>query len=213
MYHEQRFRGLRPDARQSSQYPGDPCTHRHLRAISSDPTGAGLGVARQEEDCRALCERLGWPVTQVYRDNDVSAYSGRPRPQWRQLLADIDARLVDAIVCWHVDRLTRSPRELEEVIDLHDKRSIALASVTGEIDLSSPTERMLARMLGAAARHEAEHQAERHRRAGLQKARAGKPHRAGNRRGYGYQPDGITIIGAEESVEPSARITWSSSSQ
>jgi site-specific DNA recombinase len=168
--------------------------------ISSDPTGAGLGVARQEEDCRALCERLGWPVLQVYRDNDVSAYSGKPRPAWRQLLSDIDAGLVDAVACWHVDRLTRSPRELEEVIDLHDKRGIALATVTGELDLSTPTGRMLARMLGAAARHEAEHKAERHRRAGLQKARAGKPHRAGNRRGYGYQPDCVTPIPAEAAI-------------
>jgi site-specific DNA recombinase len=168
--------------------------------ISSDPTGAGLGVARQEEDCRALCQRMGWPVAHVYRDNDVSAYSGRPRPQWRELLADIDAGLVDAIVCWHVDRLTRSPRELEEVIDLHDKRGIALATVTGEIDLSTPAGRMLARMLGAAARHETEHKAERHRRAGLQKAQAGKPHRAGNRRGYGYQADGVTVVAEEADI-------------
>jgi resolvase-like protein len=52
--------------------------------------------------------------------------------------------------------LTRSPRELEEVIDPHDKRGIVLATVTGEMDLSTPTGRMLARMLGAVARHEAE---------------------------------------------------------
>jgi len=45
--------------------------------ISSDRTGAGLGVARQEEDCLALCTRLGWIVYRVYIDNDVSAYSGK----------------------------------------------------------------------------------------------------------------------------------------
>jgi site-specific DNA recombinase len=146
--------------------------------ISSDPTGAGLGVARQEEDCRALSDRIGWRVTRVYRDNDVSVYTGRPHPQWRQLLADIHTGLVDAIVCWHVDRLTSCPRELEEVIDLHDKRGINLATVTREIDLSTPTGRMLPRMLGAAARHETEHKAERHRRAGLRSvvtARATRP--------------------------------------
>jgi len=43
------------------------------------------------------------------------------------------------------------------------------------MDLSTPTGRMLARMLGAATRHEAQHKAERQRRAGLQKARAGQP--------------------------------------
>lgn len=103
------------------------------------------------------------------------------------------------MVCWHVDRLTRSPRELEEVIYLHDKRGILPATVTGELDLSTPT----GRMLGAAARHEAEHKAEhkaeRQQRAGLQKARAGKPHRAGTQ-GSGYAPDGVTIIPAEAEV-------------
>jgi len=160
--------------------------------ISSDRTGAGLGVARQEEDGRALCSRQGWTVYRVYVDNDVSAYSGKRRPAWEELLADIAAGLISAVVCWHVDRLTRSPRELEEVIDLHDKRGIVLATVTGEMDLSTPTGQMLARMLGAAARHEAEHQAERRAWAGLQKARAGLPHKAGSRRGYGYAPDGVT---------------------
>jgi site-specific DNA recombinase len=123
--------------------------------ISGDRTGAGLGVARQEEDGRALCSRQGWPIYRVYVDNDVSAYSGKRRPAWDELLADIAAGLISAVVCWHVDRLTRSPRELEEVIDLHDQRGIILATVTGEMDLSTPTGRMLARMLGAAARHEA----------------------------------------------------------
>jgi site-specific DNA recombinase len=51
-------------------------------------------------------------------------------------------------------------------------------------------------MLGAAARHEAE----RRRRAQLQKACAGKPHKAGNRRDYGYQLDGTTIIPAEAAI-------------
>ncbi|HUY48673.1 MAG TPA: recombinase family protein, partial [Streptosporangiaceae bacterium] len=90
--------------------------------ISSDRTGAGLGVARQEEACRALCARLGWIVVMVYCDNDVSASSGKPRKAWLQLQADIAAGQIDAIACWNVDRLTRMPRELEDVIDLHDRR-------------------------------------------------------------------------------------------
>ncbi|MFL4948464.1 hypothetical protein ACJ6WE_14060 [Streptomyces sp. MMS24-I31] len=53
------------------------------------PGGTGLGVARQEEDCRALCTRLGWDAVAVYPDNDVSAYSGAPRPKWQELPADI----------------------------------------------------------------------------------------------------------------------------
>jgi DNA invertase Pin-like site-specific DNA recombinase len=161
--------------------------------ISQDREGAGLGVARQEEDCRALCARKGWQVAGVYADNDVSAYSGKPRPEWTRLLADIAAGDVEGIACWHVDRMTRTPRELEDVIDLHDKAGVQLATVTGEIDLSTPTGRLVARTLGAAARHESEHKSERQRRARLQAAQQGKPHSAGQR-GYGYAPDRMTVI-------------------
>ncbi len=175
--------------------------------ISQDRGGAGLGVARQEEDCRALCARKGWDVVDVYPDNDVSAYSGAPRPKWRELMEDIDQGLVNAVVCWHVDRLTRSPRELEDVIDLADRRGLELATVSGEIDLATPTGRLIARMLGAAARHEAEHKAERQQRQRRQAAEAGRV-AGGGKRAFGYENDRITIRESEaEQVREAARRT------
>ncbi|WP_092557816.1 recombinase family protein [Actinoplanes derwentensis] len=167
--------------------------------ISQDRAGAGLGVARQEEDCRVLCERKGWIVVEVYPDNDVSAYSGAPRPAWSRLLADVRDGNVDAIVGWHVDRLTRSPRELEDVIDLADKFGVELATVTGDVDLSTPTGRLVARMLGAAARHEAEHKAERQKRQRRQSAEAGKV-AGGGHRPFGYEADRVTIIPDEAEI-------------
>jgi site-specific DNA recombinase len=158
-----------------------------------------LGVARQEADCRALIDRKGWVMVDVYPDNDVSAYSGAPRPAWKRLLADIEDGTIDAIACWHVDRLTRSPRELEDVIDLADRRGVELATVTGEIDLATPTGRLIARMLGAAARHEAEHKAERQKRQRRQSAEAGKVS-GGGTRPYGYAEDRTTVIDDEAEV-------------
>ncbi|WP_406442730.1 recombinase family protein [Streptomyces sp. NBC_01613] len=164
--------------------------------ISQDRGGAGLGVARQEEDCRALCARMGWDVVAVHTDNDVSAYSGAPRPAWQELLAAVNRGEVDAIAVWHVDRLTRSPRELEDVIDLADRRGVELATVSGEIDLATPTGRMVARMLGAAARHEAEHKAERQKRQRRQAAEAGRI-AGGGKRPFGYEDDRVTIRESE----------------
>ncbi|WP_211590676.1 recombinase family protein [Microbispora sp. H11081] len=135
----------------------------------------------------------------VYSDNDVSAYSGSPRPALQRLLGDIEAGTVDAIVCWHVDRLTRSPRELEDVIDLADRRGIELATVTGEIDLATPTGRLIARMIGAAARPEAEHKAERQKRQRRQNAEAGKVS-GGGMRPDGYAEDRITVIDEEADI-------------
>ncbi|NYI46303.1 DNA invertase Pin-like site-specific DNA recombinase [Nocardioides aromaticivorans] len=48
--------------------------------ISQDRTGAGLGVDRQEQDCRAKAEELGLDVVAVFSDNDTSAYRPRSAP-------------------------------------------------------------------------------------------------------------------------------------
>ena len=66
--------------------------------ISADKGGDGLGVDRQEADCRALAERLGWSVEQVFIDNDVSAYSGKMRPQYRAMLDAVRAERIKGIV-------------------------------------------------------------------------------------------------------------------
>ncbi|MCI0689919.1 MAG: recombinase family protein, partial [Sporichthyaceae bacterium] len=102
-------------------------------------------------------------------------------------------------VCWHVDRLTRSPRELEDVIDLADRLGVELATVTGEIDLSSVTGRLVARMLGAAARHETEHKSERQRRKARQVAEAGIAH-GGYIRPYGFEADRVTVVEGEAAL-------------
>jgi DNA invertase Pin-like site-specific DNA recombinase len=167
--------------------------------ISQDREGAGLGLARQEEDCAALCDRLGWTVADVYADNDVSAYSGKTRPEWQRLLDDVKAGAVDAIAVWHVDRLTRSPVELEHVIDLADRHGLKLATVTGDVDLATPTGRMIARILGATARQEAEHKGERQKRQRRQAAEAGKPN-GGGTRPYGYEADRVTIVAKEAEI-------------
>jgi len=89
--------------------------------ISQDRTGAGLGVERQETDCRALAEQLGWEIVAVHSDNDLSAYSGKPRPGYRALLADLRAGVADAVIVWHTDRLHRHPSELEEYLSICER--------------------------------------------------------------------------------------------
>src|SRR5437773_12009904 len=118
--------------------------------ISSDPTGEQLGVIRQIDDCRADAERRGWPIRDVYVDADRSAYSGKPRPEYLRLLDDIASGAVDAVVVWHLDRLHRQPRELEDFFSICDSAGVKdLASVWGDVDLATDDGRFMARILGA----------------------------------------------------------------
>uniref|UniRef100_UPI003F98E095 recombinase family protein n=1 Tax=Mycobacterium sp. TaxID=1785 RepID=UPI003F98E095 len=75
--------------------------------ISKDKTGLRAGVDRQRADCLALAERLGWQVVRIYCDNDLSAFSGKHRPDYQALRADVKDGTINAIVAWHPDRLHR----------------------------------------------------------------------------------------------------------
>lgn len=162
--------------------------------ISDDKAGAGLGVARQEADCRQhVCDPRGWTVSQVYVDNDRSAYSGKPRPAYTRMLTDAEAGQLDAVVAWHPDRLHRHPRELEEFITIVDKAGIHIETVrAGVVDLSTPAGRMVARQLGAVARYESEHKADRQRRKHLELAQSGA-WAGGGTRPFGFEADRTTI--------------------
>ena len=160
--------------------------------ISKDSTGLGAGVARQEQDCRAKAEANGWTVAKVYSDNDISAYSGTRRPGYRQLLEDIKAGSLEAVLVWHVDRLYRRTTELEEFIAICQPRNVPTHSVqSGPLDLATPSGRMVARTLGSVSQYESEQKAERQRRANRQRAEAGR--HFGTRRPFGFELDGVTV--------------------
>jgi DNA invertase Pin-like site-specific DNA recombinase len=153
-----------------------------------DRQGAGLGVQRQIEDCERLARDRGLQIISTYSDNDISAYSGKRRPGYQQLLDDLRAGLVDVVITWHADRLHRSPRELEEWIEVSEAHGVITLTVrAGELDLTTAAGRMVARMLGAAARHESEQKSERVSRARQQAAMQGRHH---GKLGYGYRSDG-----------------------
>jgi DNA invertase Pin-like site-specific DNA recombinase len=154
--------------------------------ISKDTEGTELGVTRQQEDCRAEVARRGWNVTEIYIDNDVSATRSKVRPSYQRMMHDVTTGRINAIVVWDVDRLTRTPRELEDLIDLADKYGVAFANVGGEIDLSTPDGRMMARIKGTLARREVEQMSKRLKRKFQQKAESGEPH--------GYSPYGFTRV-------------------
>ncbi len=135
---------------------------------SMDRSGEELAVSRQEDECRAYCESRGWTVGKVYVDNDISATSRKIRPAFEQLLSDKPP----AIVVWHTDRLVRATRDLERVIELGVN---VYALKAGELDLSTPSGRAVARTITAWATYEGEQKSLRYKSSARQKANTGRP--------------------------------------
>lgn len=149
------------------------------------------GVRRQEKECRELAERLGWDVVIVFVDNDMEASSGKKRPGYQQMLEAIRTGAIDAVIGWHSDRIYRRPDELEYLIELANTHDTQFAAVViGNIDLSTASGRLVARLLGAAAKYETELKGERQSSQLKQRAQDGLP-TGGGTRPFGWQVGGM----------------------
>lgn len=167
--------------------------------ISRDEAGDGLGVARQQKDSQELATRKGWQVVEVYEDNDVSATKGKPRPAHSRLLQDIESGLIEAVVVWDLDRLYRSPRELEDFLDLARKHDIDLASVSGDIDVLTDQGVMVAGMKAQVGRYEAQQIRRRIMRKQEELREKGLPFSGGSRP-YGFDKHRVNHIPDEVAV-------------
>jgi DNA invertase Pin-like site-specific DNA recombinase len=161
--------------------------------ISQDRESERGGTDRQERDCRSLCKREGLDVARVFVDDDVSAYSGKRRPAFEELLAHLGD--FDALVFWKVDRLVRRVGQFFRVVDACEQAGVRLVSVIDPLDTSSPLGKGIAGMLAAMGEQESHNTSTRVQRKEADLAAAGRPH--GHRRAFGYEADGMTVVTTE----------------
>lgn len=165
--------------------------------ISQDRSGEALGVKRQVADCEREADRRGWGIGELYVDDDVSAYSGRMRPEYQRMLDDIRAGLRDGVIVYHLDRLTRRTVELEEFVSVCDSAGVRhVATVHGDVNLGNADGLLVARIQAAVAANESDAKSRRQKRKILEQAEAGAPHMGGVRP-FGFGPDKVTVIPEE----------------
>jgi site-specific DNA recombinase len=113
----------------------------------------------QREACEAyvLSQRQeGWRV--IGTPYDDGGYSGgsMERPALKQLLADIDARKIDVVVVYKVDRLTRSLADFARIVQVFDSRNMSFVSVTQQFNTTSSMGRLTLNVLLSFAQFERE---------------------------------------------------------
>lgn len=168
------------------------------RRISEDREGRELGIERQDQDLDNLAARRGLAIVGDYVDNDIGASpkSRKPRPGYRQLIADAKAGKFEIILAYTTGRLTRRPREHEDLIDLAVEYGIEFEYVRSpSFDLRTAQGRRVARTLAAQDAGESEEISERVSRDALRRAEKGENH--GGRRAFGYTADGLHLMPGE----------------
>lgn len=158
---------------------------------SQDRDGTGYGVDRQRDDVRKMVESRGWTVAAEFIDNDVSALSRKPRPQFVEMMNRVDAGEFDVITARHMDRLLRRLAEFESVLERCQKTKTAIVTAADGVDTSTDGGRLVARILSSVAQGEVERKSARQRSAVAQAAQQGRW--VGGRRAFGWEPDGVTV--------------------
>jgi site-specific DNA recombinase len=145
--------------------------------LSDDREGKRLGVQRQEADTTRLAEQLGIPLYRIYSDNDVTAAgaSTKPRPDYAEMLADARSGQIKTIIAYSTSRLTRRPREHEDLIDLARLHQVAFHFVASPaFDLNTADGREMARVMAARDTGEVDRLTERIIRKKLESAESGQ---------------------------------------
>lgn len=138
----------------------------YLRVSTLDQS---KGIESQERALKDYCNNQGFENIIWYKDK----LSGKDtnRPAFQKLQRDIFNGKVDTVICWKLDRLSRSLQDGVNVLCEWLKRDIRIISVTQQLDFSGLTGQLVASVLFALAALERENLRENTKR-GIAAARA-----------------------------------------
>jgi len=118
-------------------------------------TQNGQDPRMQTRELNEYCQRRGWTVEREYVDVGVSGAKDS-RPELNRLMADAKRRRFDSILVWKLDRFGRSLRHLVNAIAELESVGIAFVSLTDNLDLSTPSGRLMFQVIAAMGEFERE---------------------------------------------------------
>ncbi|MFH1894569.1 MAG: recombinase family protein [Patescibacteria group bacterium] len=127
----------------------------------------------QEEKIKSfIASQNNWQVFKVYSD---AGYSGANinRPALQQLLSDMKEGKIDFVLAYKIDRLTRSPKDFYQLIEVFEQSKIDFISITERFDTSTPAGRLLRNIMLTFAQFERELSSERTKDKMLERAKKG----------------------------------------
>mgnify|MGYP004543488583 CR=1 FL=1 len=107
----------------------------------------GFSLVEQKEKLVQLCKFKEYEIFRVYEDAGISAKNMKDRPAFQEMLADMKQGKINYIVAYKLDRVTRSVRDLEELIAQLELYNTYLVCDKDDVNTSSANGRFFVRML------------------------------------------------------------------
>lgn len=172
----------------------------YLRASTNEQATNGCSLAVQRERCQQYAALYGLDIVGVCEDAGLSGKS-LDRPGLKRALALLESGEADALLVAKLDRLTRSVRDLAELLETFnpDQGRPALLSVAEQIDTRTAGGRLVLNVLTSVGQWERETIAERTRDALRHKRAAGQTF---NHTPYGFDREGDRLVenAAEQAI-------------
>lgn len=119
----------------------------YIRVSTEDQVREGFSLAEQKEKLLQLCKFKEYEVFNVYEDAGISAKDMEHRPSFQEMLADMKKGKINYIVAYKLDRITRSVRDLEELISQLEMYNCYLICDKDDVNTSTANGRFFVRML------------------------------------------------------------------
>ena len=119
----------------------------YIRVSTENQAREGFSLGEQEEKLRQLCKYKGFEIFKVYKDAGISAKDMKNRPAFQTMLEDMKNGLINYIVAYKLDRVTRSVRDLEVLISTLEKYHCYLICDRDDVNISTANGRFFVRML------------------------------------------------------------------
>ncbi len=126
----------------------------YLRVSTEEQAKEGFSVSAQRERLEAYCASQGWTIADTYADEGFSG-KNLDRPEMQRMLMDISSGLVDVVLTWKLDRLSRRQVDALHLIeDVLAPRKVGLRSATEPFDTTTPAGMAMVGMLAVFAQLE-----------------------------------------------------------
>jgi len=128
----------------------------YIRVSTDEQAETGFGLQSQRERIAGALAMKGWTLFKEYEDAGQSG-GKLDRPALQEMLADIEAGKIQAVVIYKLDRLSRNIRDTLELIEeIFKPKKIELFSVSESLDINSPTGQLMVNILSSFAQYERE---------------------------------------------------------
>ena len=128
----------------------------YVRVSTEDQAEEGYSIGVQTEKLQAYCTAHDWNIVNTYTDPGFSG-SNMERPALKRMLDDIKNGLIDMVLVYKLDRLSRSQRDtLYMIEDTFIANNVGFVSMTENFDTSTPLGKLMIGIMSAFAQLERE---------------------------------------------------------